>query len=134
MKKNTFKLFLILTFTFFVSSTYSQTLLKGSFYDLGINDYISIKYKRIFKLKGTNYITSYVIYHPEKGYEWITVTASHNPSDKTIKVSVDDAGGGIFSHINDENITYQSTSLKPFGKRGMVGQLAGNRVPNQLMV
>lgn len=52
---------------------------------------------------------------------------------KKIDVSIDDANGGIFAHINDEVIEYQTASLKPMGIRGMVGKMTGNRVPNQIM-
>lgn len=113
---------------------YAQTRLKGLLYDFGLDDYIAIQYKRSYHNTGTTYTTKYSVFHPTKGYEWIVVKATHDALNKIINVSVDDANGGLFFHVNDEMVTYDSPSLKPFGKRGMVGQMGGKRIPNQLMV
>jgi len=120
--------------TVFLTNAYSQTKYTGYQYVLNSDDYISFKYTREYKTVGENYVTIYKIYHPTKGHHAFTITATHYKADKKVKVDVDDAGGGIFAHINSEETTYDSASLEPFGFRGSVGALGGNRVPNQLMV
>ena len=130
----TLKGLLALTLILFVSTAYSQTKYTGYAYVLNSDDYVTIKYTREYSGSGDEFVTKYTIYHPTKGYAWITVTATHNRADKTVKISVDDTNEGIFSHINDEETTYETPSLEAFGFRGSVGALAGKRVPNQLMV
>lgn len=130
----TLKGLLALTLILFVSTAYSQTKYTGYAYVLNSDDYVTIKYTRAYSGSGDEFVTKYTIYHPTKGYAWITVTATHNRADKTVKISVDDTNEGIFSHINDEETTYETPSLEAFGFRGSVGALAGKRVPNQLMV
>lgn len=117
-----------------MTNTYSQTKFTGYAYVLNSDDYVAIKYTRAYSGLGDEFVTKYTIYHPTKGYAWITVTATHNIATKTVKVSVDDTNESIFSHINDEKATYETPSLEPFGFRGTVGALGGKRVPNQLMV
>lgn len=130
----TLKGLLALTLILFVSTAYSQTKYTGYAYVLNSDDYVTIKYTRAYSGSSDEFVTKYTIYHPTKGYAWITVTATHNRADKTVKISVDDTNEGIFSHINDEETTYETPSLEVFGFRGSVGALAGKRVPNQLMV
>lgn len=127
---------LVLTFLLvvFMTNAYSQTKFTGYQYVLSSNDFISFKYTREYKTVGEQYVTIYKIYHPTKGYHAFTVTATHIKSDKKVKVDVEDAGGGVFAHINSEETTYKTPSLEPFGFRGDVGALGGKRVPNQLMV
>jgi len=120
--------------TVFLTSAYSQTKYTGYQYVLNSDDYISFKYTREYKTVGENYVTIYKIYHPTKGHHAFTITATHYTADKKVKVDVEDAGGGIFAHINSEETTYETPSLEPFGFRGSVGALGGKRVPNQLMV
>jgi len=130
----TLKAILVLTLLLFVMNAYSQTKYTGNAYVLNSDDYVTIKYARGYKGSGDEFVTKYTIYHPTKGYAWITVTATHNRANKMVKISVDDTNEGIFSHINDKETTYQTPSLEAFGFRGTVGALAGKRVPNQLMV
>lgn len=118
----------------FMTNAYSQTKYTGYEYDLNTDDYYPFKYTREYKEEGDTFITIYKIYHPTKGHHAFTVTATHYKSEKKVKVDVEDAGGGIFAHINDEETTYETPSMEPFGFRGTVGALGGNRVPNQLMV
>lgn len=118
----------------FMTNAYSQTKYTGYEYDLNTDDYYSFKYTREYKEDGDIYKTIYKIYHPTKGHHAFTVTATHYKSEKKVKVDVEDAGGGIFAHINDEETTYETPSMEAFGFRGSVGALGGNRVPNQLMV
>lgn len=117
-----------------MTNAYSQTKYTGYAYVLNSDDYVAVKYTRAYSGSGDEFVTKYTIYHPTKGYAWITVTATHNQANKTVKISVDDTNEGIFSHINDEETTYETPSLEAFGFRGTVGALAGKRVPNQLMV
>ena len=133
MTKN-LKGILVLTLILFVSNAYSQTKYTGYAYVLNSDDYVAVKYTRAYSGSGNEFVTKYTIYHPTKGYAWITVLATHNIANKTVKISVDDTNEGIFSHINDEETTYETPSLEAFGFRGSVGALAGKRVPNQLMV
>lgn len=128
------KTVLTLLLTVFLTSAYSQTKYTGYQYVLNSDDYISFKYTREYKTDGENYLTIYKIYHPKKGHHAFTITATHYKADKKVKVDVEDAGGGIFAHINSEETTYETPSLEPFGFRGSVGALGGKRVPNQLMV
>lgn len=125
---------LALTLILFVTNAYSQKKYTGYAYMLNSDDYVAIKYKRAYSGSGDEFVTKYTIYHPTKGYAWVTITATHNRADKTVKISVDDTNEGIFSHINDEETTYETPSLKAFGFRGSVGALEGKRVPNQLLV
>lgn len=135
-KKNELKIkgLLIMLMVIIMSSAYSQTKYTGYQYVVNDDDYYSFKYTREYKEEGNIYTTIYKIYHPTKGHHAITVTAVHNKSEKKVKVDIENAGGGIFAHINDEETTYETASMEPFGFRGSVGALGGNRVPNQLMV
>lgn len=131
----TFKwLMTVLLFLCMSNEAYSQTKFTGYAYVLNSDDYVALKYTRTYSGSDNIFVTKYTIYHPKKGYAWVTVTATHNKTDKTVKISVDDTNESIFSHINDEETTYESLSLEPFGFRGAVGALGGKRVPNQLMV
>lgn len=123
-----------ITLVLFMTSAYSQTKYTGYEYDLNTDDYYPFKYTREYKEEGDIFKTIYKIYHPTKGHHAFTVTATHYKSEKKVKVDVEDAGGGIFAHINDEETTYETPSMEAFGFRGSVGALGGNRVPNQLMV
>jgi len=123
-----------ITLVLFMTNAYSQTKYTGYEYDLNTDDYYPFKYTREYKEEGAIFKTIYKIYHPTKGHHAFTVTATHYKSEKKIKVDVEDAGGGIFAHINDEETTYETPSMEAFGFRGSVGALGGNRVPNQLMV
>lgn len=135
IKKNIFVFAVFITLVFLLGlSSFGQTFYKGVTYVLSADDYVSIKYTRTFSGASFEFITKYTIYHPTKGYAWMTVTATHNRTDRTVKVSIDDTNEGIFSHINDEETTYENPSLEPFGFRGDIGVLLGKRVPNQLMV
>ncbi len=119
---------------FMTNISYSQTKYTGYEYDLSTDDYYPFKYTREYNEDGNVYKTIYKIYHPTKGHHAFTVTATHYKSEKKVKVDVEQAGGGIFAHIRDEETTYDTPSMKAFGFRGTVGTLGGNRVPNQLMV
>jgi len=123
-----------ITLVLFMTCAYSQTKYTGYEYDLNTDDYYPFKYTREYKEEGDVFKTIYKIYHPTKGHHAFTVTATHYKSEKKVKVDVEDAGGGIFAHINDEETTYETPSMEAFGYRGTVGALGGNRVPNQLMV
>ena len=116
------------------TKTFGQTKYTGYQYVMNDDDYYSFKYTREYKEEGNVYTTIYKIYHPTKGYHTIKITATHYKFENKVKVDVKDAGGGIFAHINDEETTYETASMEPFGFRGTVGALGGNRVPNQLMV
>lgn len=137
MKHNmtkTLKSLLTLMLILFISNAYSQTKFTGYEYDIDTDDYYPFKYTREYKEDGDIYKTIYKIYHPTKGHHAFTVTAIHYKSEKKVTVDVEDAGGGIFAHINKEETTYETPSMEAFGFRGTVGALGGNRVPNQLMV
>lgn len=123
-----------ITLILFMTNAYSQTKYTGYEYDLNTDDYYPFKYTREYKEEGDIFKTIYKIYHPTKGHHAFTVTATHYKSEKKVKVDVEDAGGGIFAHINDEETTYETPSMEAFGFRGSVGALGGNRIPNQLMV
>lgn len=132
--KNKIGLSIILITTLsFGQICFGQTL-TGLVYDLKSDDYYSIKYNRKYSGTDNEFVTKYTIYHPTKGYAWMTVTATHDKMKKEIKVSVDDTNEGIFSHINDEEIKYDSASIEPIGSRGMAGVLGGKRIPNQITV
>lgn len=131
----TFKGLMIISFFLCMSNnSYSQTKFTGYAYLLSSNEYVPLKYTRAYSGSGNEFVTKYTIYHPKKGYAWMTVTATHNKTDKSVNVSIDDTNDGIFSHIHDEKTTYETPSLQPFGFRGSVGALGGKRTPNQLMV
>lgn len=123
-----------ITLVLFITNANSQTKYTGYEYDLNTDDYYPFKYTREYKEDGDVYKTIYKIYHPTKGHHAFTVTATHFKSEKKVKVDVEDAGGGIFAHINDEETTYETPSMEAFGFRGTVGAMGGDRVPNQLMV
>lgn len=131
-KRKVFILSIILIFTF--NSVFCQAIQKGLIYVLKTDEYIPVKYSKKYTKTTNEFITKYIILHPTKGYPWLTVTAVHNRSTKTIKVNIDDLRGSVFSHITDEIISYEIASGSLLGFRGDVGILAGNRVPNQLMV
>ncbi|MDG3582951.1 hypothetical protein [Galbibacter pacificus] len=127
-------LFALFTLMMISAKCAAQNRYTGYEYDLNYDDYYEFKYTREYKEEGNIYTTIYKIFHPTKKQHIYTITAVHYKSEKRIKVNVDKAGGGIFAHINDEEITYDNPSLKPFGFRGSVGVLGGSRVPNQLKV
>lgn len=122
------------TFGQTTKKTSTQSFMTGYQYLVNSDNFTAFKYTRTFSKSGGNFITTYKIYHPTKGYHKLTITATHNPIDKKIVVTTEDAGGGIFAEMGNEETTYETTSLEPFGFRGSVGQLGGRRVPNQLKV
>lgn len=115
-------------------NTFSQTKFTGYEYVMSDDDYYPFKYTREYKEDGDTYKTIYKIYHPTKGHHAITVTATHTKSDNKVVVDIEEAGGGLFAHMNKEETTYDTPSMEPFGFRGDIGLLGGTRVPNQLMV
>ena len=125
----------VLTAIISLGVTYpNPTLYTGYAYVLSSDDYIAIKYNRTYSGSSDLFVTKYTIYHPTKGYAWMTVTATHDKINKKVDVSIDDTNEGVFSHINDETTSYENASVEPFGFRGAVGALSGKRVPNQLEV
>lgn len=126
----------ILTILLFIGSltAHAQTKYTGYLYDLEYDDNYPFQYSRSYSEDSDTFVTTYKIYHATKGHHAVTVIATHYKSEKRVKVDIEDAGGGIFAHINDEETNYEEPSLEPFGFRGAVGALGGNRVPNQLMV
>ena len=131
---NVSKILMPIILTLLLTNVYSQIKFTGYQYNLNSDEYISFKYTREYKAVGENYSTIYKIYHPTNGHHAFTITATHYKADKKVKVDVEEAGGGIFAHMNSEETTYNSPSLEPFGFRGSVGALGGKKVPNQLMV
>lgn len=130
-----FKGLMIITFFLCMSNnSYSQTKFTGAIYIMSSDKFVPIKYTRSYSGSGNEFITKYTIFHPQKGNAWMTVTATHNKSNKSVEISVDDTKGSIFSQIHDEKTTYETPSLEPFGFRGTLGALNGKRTPNQLMV
>lgn len=118
----------------FKTNSESQAFYTGYEYVLNDNDFYPFKYTRSYSGSGNEFVTTYTIYHPTKGYAAYTVTATHFKTERKVVVSIDDAGGGLLAHINSEETTYETPSLTSFGFRGAVGALGGNRVPNQLYV
>jgi len=125
---------LTLSMTSFMSPFQQQTYLRGYQYLVSTNHDTPFKYTRVYSNSGNEFVTKYTIYHPTEGYASIIITATHFKDEKKIVVKVTDAGGGIFADINQEETTYETASLSPFGFKGSVRALGGNRVPNQLMV
>lgn len=135
MKTKIYALTVILTFlTMFQNESFAQNILYGYQYNLNTDENTKFKYTRDYSESGDEYVTTYKIYHPTKGYHAITVTATHKKAEKKVIVKVEYATGGIFSDICTEETTYEEPSIKPFGFRGAVGAIGGNRVPNQLKV
>jgi hypothetical protein len=116
------------------SKSGGQVVYTGIQYLLSTDTDRPIKYTRNYSGGGDEFVTTYKLYHPTKGYHAITITATHFKALKKVEVKVVDAGGGLFSDINTEEITYEAPSMESFGYRGSVGALGGDRVPNQLMV
>ena len=135
MEINKTSKFIITLSLFLISFTsISQTKYTGYQYVMNGDNYYSFKYTREYKVEDSIYKTIYKIYHPKKGYHFITIIANHYKNEKKVVVEVRDAGGGILSEINTEQTTYENPSMEPFGFRGAAGALGGNRIPNQLMV
>jgi hypothetical protein len=109
-------------------------LLTGYQYRLSRDSYTSFKYSRVYSSADGEFITTYKIFHPANGRYVYTVIATHNKIEQTVKVLIKDTSGGIFSRVNDESTDYETPSLSPFGIRGDVALLAGDKVPNQLAV
>lgn len=116
----------------FIFNVKAQTKFSGYQYLVSSDSYLAIKYTRSYTNTSDTFKTVYKIYHPTKGHHAITITATHIKSQKSITVDVEDAGGGIFSHINSESTKYEEPSMEWFGFRGAVGAMGGKRVPNQL--
>lgn len=118
-----------------IPSIHGQTFHKGYVYHLGYDDYYPFKYTREYQEEENIYTTIYKLYHPQKGSHNYTITAVHDKLKKNVKVDIEKIGGGIFfSEIREEETSYEVASMKPFGFRGNIGVLGGNKVPNQLMV
>jgi hypothetical protein len=116
------------------AGTQGPALMTGYQYLLSRNDYTAFKYSRTYSTAADNFITVYKIYHPVSGAHFITITATHHKSSKTVEVVVEEAGGGILGEINKEHINYETPTMSIFGFRGDVGLLGGNKVPNQISV
>ena len=130
-------LFLLIAMTAFgqtAKKSNSQAFLTGYQYLMSSDNFTSFKYTRTYNTSDGNFITTYNIYHPTKGYHKLTITATHYPQDKKVVVITEDAGGGIFAKMGSEETTYETASSEPFGFRGSVGALGGRRVPNQLKI
>ncbi|WP_160328230.1 energy transducer TonB [Solirubrum puertoriconensis] len=93
-----------------------------------------MRYTRTLRQTGGRYITVYRILHPRSGAPALLITATHNPIDKTIRVEIEAAGGGLFTHINTETLEYDEPPRGAFGFRGAVGALGGRAMPDQLAV
>lgn len=106
----------------------------GYQYTLSRNSYTPFKYSRAYSSADGEFITTYSIFHPVNGKHVYTATATHNKIEKTVKVLIKDTSGGMFSRVNDESTDYEIPSLSPFGIRGDVALIAGDKVPNQLAV
>ena len=115
-------------------TTYPQTKYTGYQYSVNSDAYYPFKYTREYEESRDIYTTVYKIYHPTKDRHIITITAVHNKPNKEVKVDIEIPGGGILAHIRSEEISYEVASIEPFGRRGSLGVLGGDRVPNQLMV
>lgn len=124
----------LLSLTTFAQTKSGQTLYTGYQYVVADDEYYDFKYSRKYSGSVDEFVTTYTIYHPTKGYAYITITAKHYRSMKKVVVSVDFANEGILSHINSEETTYETPSIDPFGFRGSFGVIGGKRVPNQLLV
>ena len=118
----------------FAAQAQSQTKYTGYQYSVNHDAYYEFKYTREYEEGRDTYTTVYKIYHPTKGRHIITITAVHNKPNKKIKVDIETPGGGILARIRSEEISYEVASIEPFGRRGTLGVLGGNRVPNHLMV
>ncbi len=134
MKKCSVILLVTLISIFSLNCIYGQKKGIGQTYDVERDRFYSFRYTREYKENGDNYITIYTIYHPITNRHSHTITATNYKSEKLIVVSVDDAKGNIFSHIREEKTTYEIPSEEIFGFRGVCGELAGDRCPNQLSV
>ena len=106
----------------------------GYQYLVSTDNYTRFNYTRTYSHSGGQYITTYKLYHPISGLHTITITATHYKFEKRVEVSVEYANGGLFSSINNEQVTYGTPTSTSFGFRGSVSALGGNRVPNQLEV
>ena len=123
---------LIMLMTSFNSSGQQHKFLRGYQYLVSTNHDTPFNYTRVYSGSGDEFVTTYTIYHPTEGYASIIITATHFKTEKKVVVKIADAGGGIFSEINEEETTYETASLSPFGISGAVKALGGSRVPNQL--
>src|SRR5690606_10958009 len=96
----------------------NQTKYSGYQYVLSDDKFYEFKYTRSYSTDNNNFITKYLIYHPTTGRVVLTVRATHIPDEKKVVVDVEDPNGSIFSHINSEEIEYDSPSMAEFGFRG----------------
>jgi len=125
---------IMILFTVTLSFGQKKIYLTGYQFLTSTGQYTSFKYTREYSGSGDEFLTTYTIYHPAKGTPSVIIKATHNVSQKKITVTVEDANGGMFAHINTEEKTYTTPSLEPFGIGGAVRMLGGDNVPNQLMV
>src|SRR5690606_33455923 len=117
MKKSVFRksnVLLIIISLLFIGNIYSQTKYTGYYYSVNLDDYTSFKYTREYKENGEVYETIYKIYHPTKGFHTYTVIAKHLKSEKKVTVRSENAGGGNFSLLNEEETTYDYPSMEFF--------------------
>jgi hypothetical protein len=126
--------FLILSFVFtFSQQTFGQRGYKQIFSANG-NAAYKLRFTKTYSHSGDTYVTFYKIYSLTDSRPSIYIKATHIKSNKHIVVDVEEAGGGIFSHLNTEETDYDTPSLKLFGIAGDFQMLAGDSAPNQLAI
>lgn len=77
------------------------------------------------------YLTSYTVYD-KAGRPLIYINATHYKQRKHITVDIEDADGGVFSHIHSEKYDYEEPMENFFGINGNYRILGGNKYTPQL--
>ncbi len=111
----------------------AQTDFYGQEYISETNNYIKIKYNRIYSGSGNTFITTYNIYHPSKGYHAWTIIATHHKAEKKVIVEVDEVVGTLLSEMYRDTISYETYSMGVRGHRGLAEE-SGYTIPPNLAV
>jgi hypothetical protein len=125
-------LFCLIAF-FPTQNLFAQSAKYTGYYCTGLDDLTPIKYTREYTEVADTFITTYKIYSPTYGH-YLNITATHYKPEKKIVVSIDDITVSIGGHIHTEEITYDTPSMKMFGRRGSFQSMfdAQGRLPNDL--
>jgi hypothetical protein len=131
---NNMKRLLIILLTILPFYSFSQQFLRGYQYVLNSDKIYAFDYTRNFKKVGNKYLTIYNIYDPSNRKHLYVITATHTKEDKHVSIDVNEANNSVFANLNTEETNYENFSLKSFGFRGSIGELGGDKVPNQIEV
>ncbi|GGH16883.1 hypothetical protein [Mucilaginibacter phyllosphaerae] len=126
----------IIVFILHTAVSNAQSIIKHLAYRQVITAYQNKVIKLSYSKKYTHpqqdvFLTNYIVYE-KSGKPCVFINASHNKKTQHITIDVEDAQGGVFSHLHNEEYDYEEPTEKYFGISGNYNALGGSKYPYQL--